>query len=145
MKRLVVILVIVGVSACGGKDSPTSPSNNIPAPQVFNYSPVVLGPGFYQQDITIFQNPANIRATLTWTDSRKDLDLYWTNALCAFDANSGQLVGSGCVILLQSTSSVGTSEQVAGPTPAASTVRLFVFNFSNTPEPIQLTVNATFF
>jgi hypothetical protein len=90
------------------------------------------------QDVTVFQSSGQVAATLRWSDSRKDLDLYWTNSLCVIANNN--FAGTGCQVISQSTSSSGTLETVSGPAAAGSTVRLFVINLNTAPEPTTLSV-----
>jgi hypothetical protein len=80
-------------------------------------------------------------ATLRWNDSGKDLDLYWTNALCII-AN-GDFAGTGCQVLNRSVSTTGILETVSGPVAAGSSQRLFVVNFSTAPEATSLVVTLT--
>ena len=136
MRSLLPLAGLILVVACGGKNSPTSPST--PQPTNLNFSPTVSGGGFAQQDVNIFQAPVQLTATLRWTDARKDLDLYWTNSLCVI-AN-GDFSGTGCQIINRSTSAAGTLETVSGPAAAGSTARLFIINFSAAPEATTLAV-----
>ena len=133
MKRLTLVCALFA-AACGS--SPAGPTTI--QPMTLTFSPTVSGFGYALQDVTIFAAPAQVTATLTWNDSRKDLDLYWTNALCVI-AN-GDFAGTGCLILNRSVSNAGTLETVSGPAAAASTVRLFTINRNAAPEPTTLTV-----
>jgi hypothetical protein len=136
MRRLLPLAaIILTVAGCGGKDSPTSPS---PQTTTLNFSPTVSGNGYALQDITVFQFPGQLTATLRWTDSRKDLDLYWTNSLCVI-AN-GDFAGTGCQVLASSTSNSGVLETVGGPVAAGSTARMFIVNFSEASEAATLNV-----
>lgn len=137
---LLVLLLALTASACGSDNSPTSPGTTT-QPTTLNFSQVLNGGNYYLQDVTVFQSPGNIRATATWADGRKDIDLYWTNAFCTI--SNFQFIGTGCQVMLQSIAGSGTSEQVAGPAAAGSTVRLFMINFSSAPETVNLTVTMT--
>jgi len=128
-----VVLMAVG---CGGGKSPASPSPT-PQPTTLNFSPTVPGFGFAQQDVNIFVS-GQTTATLRWSDSRKDLDLFWTNSLCVIAG--GDFAGTGCQIINRSESIAGTLETVSGPAAAGSTVRLFVINYAGAPESTTLTV-----
>jgi hypothetical protein len=136
MRRLLLLTAtILSMAGCGG-NSPTAPST--PQPTTLNYSPMVQGLGYALQDVTVFQSPVQVTATLRWSNSGKDLDLYWTNALCVI-AN-GNFAGTGCQVINRSVSPAGTSETVSGPASAGSTVRLFIINYSASPEPTTLAV-----
>ena len=76
------------LGACGGDDSPSSPSTASTQPTTLNFSPTVSGYGYAIQDVTAFQSAGQVTATLRWNDSRKDLDLYWTNALCVVEGTA---------------------------------------------------------
>ena len=138
MKRLLLVVLAISAAACSS-DNPTGPS--ISSPTTLTYTPTVQGPGYVIQDVTVTQNNAQVVATLRWTDSSKDLDLFWTNALCL--VGDGGFVGTGCQVLFQSDAIAGTSEQVTGPGQAGSTIRLFVVNFSDGAEAATLTVVST--
>jgi hypothetical protein len=105
---------------------------------MFTYAPLVAGLGYYVQDVNVAQGSVQVNSMVTWNDSRKDLNLYWTNSRCEIEA--ARLVGTGCQVLYQSISSAGTSEQVSGPAAAGATLRFFVINFANGPEPVTLTI-----
>ena len=135
--RLVVIVAALVLSSCGGGNSPTAPTPQ-PTSQTLDFSPTVSGFGFAFQDVTVFQSPVQATATLRWSDSRKDLDLYWTNPLCVII--NGAFAGTGCLIVSQSLSRAGTLETVSGPAAAGSTIRLFIVNFSAAPEPTTISV-----
>ena len=93
----IVIAVSLTLGGCGGEGSPSSPSTASTQPTTLNFSPTVAGYGYAIQDVTAFQSAGQVTATLRWNDSRKDLDLYWTNALCVI-AGSGTFIPSNKVM-----------------------------------------------
>ena len=135
----IVVALSLTFGACGGDDSPSSPSTASTQPTTLNFSPTVSGYGYAIQDVTAFQSAGQVTATLQWNDSRKDLDLYWTNALCVVEGDG--FGGTGCQNIARSVSDTGTSETVSGPLAAGSTVRLFVINYSAAPEATTVVVN----
>ena len=139
MRRVLPIVILVGVIGCGGKDSPSGPSSSGTQPTTLNFSPIVAGPGYAIQDVTVPQMAGQVTATLRWTDGGKDLDLHWTNSSCVI-TNEGEWGGAGCEGISQSISTSGLSETVSGPAAAGSTVRLFTVNYGSAPEPTTLVV-----
>ena len=139
MGRLLVVTLGLSMTGCGVIGSnPLAPASLPLPPTIFTYAPLVAGLGFYVQDVDVFQSSVQVNSTVRWNDGGKDLDLYWTNSSCQIEA--GRLVGTGCQVLYQSTSSAGTSEQVSGPASAGATLRFFVINFANGSEPVTLTI-----
>ena len=135
----IVVAMSLTLGACGGGDSPSSPSTASTQPTTLNFSPTVAGYGYAIQDVTAFQSAGQVTATLRWNDSRKDLDLYWTNALCVIEGSG--FGGTGCQNIAQSLASTGTSETVTGPLAAGSIVRLFIINYDAAPEATTVVVN----
>lgn len=142
-KRSCAALFLVSASACSGNSTALSPSPTPPPAsptiQTLNYAPTVIEHSFASQDVDIPSSDVRMTADLRWTDSSKNLDLFWTNALCVFV--DGDFAGTGCQIVTRSISDAGTQEAVAGPAAAGSTVRLFVINYGGSPEPTTLAVN----
>jgi hypothetical protein len=134
MQFVICALIFAG---CGGTNA-ISPSSTQPQPTVLNFSQTVSGSGYWLQDVTVYSRPVQVDVRLNWTDPRKDLDLYWTNASCSFGTES--FVGTGCQILFTSVSSQGTTEGVLGTAAAGATVRLFIFNFAASPEAATVKV-----
>lgn len=125
------------LSACTG--NPVAPT------KLDTYRFTVSGGGWWMRDVAVPYRPASLSVILTWPDERTNLDLYWTNAHCTIDQNSGTFTGAGCQLVSKSTSAGGWSETVYSDSSLLqlrdSTVRLFVQNLTGPSEPAALNVS----
>lgn len=135
VRTVLVLACAVAAASCGGK-SPTEPSAE---PEEIDIPATVPGPGALLQDVEIAVD-AQVRATLTWTDAAKDLDLYWVTTACDVSTSTLQLSGAGCQIVAQSTAVEGTSEMVTASAAAGQTIRFIVINYTSGDEAITLRV-----
>jgi hypothetical protein len=116
-------------AACTG--NPVVPTN------LKTYRFTVSSGGWWMQDVGV--RGTDLQVWLTWQNEGTNLDLYWTNAQCTIDQNSGTFTGAGCEVVAKSTGAGGTSEAIYSSF-FYSPVRLFVHHLTGPTEPAALTV-----
>lgn len=119
------------LSACGSNSGPTGPSSSSSSnsgsqpPRLSNTRDLtgsVTPFGTNQHSVTA-EFSGNLQATLSWSDSSIDLDLYLTSSSC------NSYPPSNCTIIDQGNRSTGTSERVSKNVARGETVKLWVDNF----------------
>jgi hypothetical protein len=124
------------LGACTG--NPVVPTNL----ETYRFS--VSSGGWWMQDVIV--RGTDLQVWLTWQNEGTNLDLYWTNARCTIDQDTGTFTGAGCEVMAKSTSAGGTSETMDSSemfSPFVSSrgrVRLFVQHVTGPSERAALTV-----
>jgi hypothetical protein len=134
---LVLVVVLLTGSACGGDDgngNPTNPSPNTQDP-LFQTLTGTVGSFEYVAHPFNASRTGNLTITLTWQGS-SDLDLYLTANSC------GNIYGdSACPRLAVSDQSVGNSETISRAVQSGEQFKVWVDNFATVSQTYTLTAD----
>jgi hypothetical protein len=128
-----VALVAVLCAACDGGGNTTGPSAS-PYNQTQTGTVAVFGTTRHAVNIT---RGGNLTVRLTWQDAAVDLDLYLAPSTCI-----DLYPIASCGVLVASSTTTGTSEQIARSVNSGDTLFLFVDNMSTT-QAQNYTLNIT--
>ena len=133
--RPLVIAFALGMAACGGDNTATTPTTTTPGPELFEGQ--LTGPGASQFFSFAVTTAGNVNLTLASVTTAATPG---TSVNIPLGIGLGTPVGTSCSLTQQTTTAPGLVPQLTGSNVAVGTYCVTVFDVGNVTVPVNFAV-----